>query len=270
MTETIIKKEKSQRDARIAIMCCDDPHHFYLINQLKQHFNIAGIVLEPNRNQMAWLWKKKRYQLWLYRRYHSWRRRIIGHSKHRKAFFPVEFNIKELDIPVQEVFNINDKASAHFLNKIEPDITIVCGTMYVGRRARKAGNVIINLHGGVLPDYKGNQCIFFALYEKNYDKIGATIHLVSEQLDGGSIIEIIRPEIESKDNDETLYAKSLKLCVDALVQLLQKYDQGYSIIAKVQEPSNKKTYSHRHRTPLVEIRHYLNRFFHPMKTRKLS
>lgn len=259
MTSTIIKKEDTKRAARVAIMCCDDPHHFYLIQQLQQNFQVVGVVMEPNKNQMNWLWKKKRYKLWMYRKYHSKRRRWMGHSAHRKQFFEMDFDLQKITIPVQNVYNINDRATATFLNEIKPDITIVCGTMFVGKRAREAGQTIINLHGGVLPEYKGNQCIFFALYEKNYEKVGATIHLVTEELDGGAIIEIVQPEIMQGDNDETLYAKSLKLCVDQLKKLLHEYENGKDIIAVSQPLSNKKTFSHKDRTPWVELKYYWSR-----------
>ena len=116
----------------------------------------------------------------------------------------------------------------------------------------------INLHGGVLPAYKGNQCIFFAMYEKNYDKVGATIHLVTGKLDGGSIIKVVRPTMTPEDNDETMYAKSLKLCIEELVEMLQSYERGEEIIAKMQGSSTKKTFSHKDRTPWVEIQYALD------------
>ena len=256
----IIKKKNVNQPAKIAVLCCDAPHHFYLLDQLHQHFPLSGIVMESDKNQMDWLWKKKRYKLWLARFYHGKRRKLLGHSKHRKQFFPKTFDLNQSAIPTHYAFNINERATAAFLNQIKPDITIVCGTMYIGKRVRKAGNTVINLHGGVLPEYKGNQCVFFALHEQNFDKIGATIHLVTDVLDGGFMISIVKPNINSSDNDETLYAKSSKLCIEALIRLLHKYVDGEALVALKQPLSDKKTFSHRDRTPWVDLKHLIARW----------
>ena len=260
MSTINIQKKNPDTPVKLAILCCDSPQHFDLIERLHKEFEVQGVVMETDKNQMDWLWKKGRYKLWFYRRYHSIRRRWMGHSAHRKSFFPTTFDLETSGIPTHYAFNINERATAKFLKKIKPDITIVCGTMYVGKRARKAGNNIINLHGGVLPEYKGNQCIFFALHEKAYDKIGATIHLVTEVLDGGSVISIVKPQITPNDNDETLYAKSIKLCILKLIDLLKTYDSGESLTAHSQPPSKKKTFSHKDRTPWVELKHAIDRW----------
>ncbi|MFK7949090.1 MAG: formyltransferase family protein [Saprospiraceae bacterium] len=260
MSEIIIEKNNPESPTKIAVLCCDGANHFYLLEQLSQHFSIAAVVMETDENQLKWLWKKKRYSLWFSRLYHQKRRQLMGHSAHRKRFFPKSFNLAESNIPTYYPFNINERGVSKFLKTIEPDITIVCGTMFVGKRTRKASNTIINIHGGVLPEYKGNQCIFFALHEKNFDKIGSTLHLVTEVLDGGSVISVVKPEIVAGDNDETLYAKSTKLCIEELVRLLHLYEKGEKLIAKSQPINDKKTFSHRDRTPWVELKHTFDRW----------
>ena len=259
MSDTFLKKENVAQPARIAVLCCDAPLHFYLISQLQQHFQLCGVVIESDQNQMDWLWKKRRYKLWLARKYHGIRRRWMGGRAFMKKFFRTDFDMQSLSVPVKQAFNINDQETVGFLNDIQPDITIVCGTMFIGKRVRTAGNSLINLHGGVLPDYKGNQCIFFAFYQGNYDKIGATIHLVTGELDGGGIIDVIKPAIHPDDNDESLYAKALKGCIAELIDVLQRYDAGESIAIQTQPAGNEKVWSHRDRTIMVEIRHHLNR-----------
>ena len=46
---------------------------------------------------------------------------------------------------------------------------------------------------------RGTDCNFWALYDGNFDKVGATIHLLSSKLDGGKIIEHAYPNKKYKD-----------------------------------------------------------------------
>ena len=260
MDNFFIRKSSKEEPLKIAVLCCDDPNNFYLIHQLQQHFKIVGLIIETSNNQMNWLKMKKRYKLWLYRFYHGKRRRLSGDSAFRKQFFSAELDFENMDFPIEYPLNINDKSNATFLKKMKPDLTVCCGTMYIGKRLTAASNCLINLHGGILPEYKGNQCTFFALYEKNYDKVGMTMHLVSAKLDGGDMIAQVKPEVLPTDNDEMLYCKTFKLCVEKLLSIIKRFENGEKIILIKQEESDKKTFSHCDRTPLVEMKWFFDRW----------
>jgi methionyl-tRNA formyltransferase len=58
----------------------------------------------------------------------------------------------------------------------QPELTIVSGTEYIGRKLIDRAGLMINLNTGHLPEYKGNHCIFFALYDGAVDKVAATLH----------------------------------------------------------------------------------------------
>jgi len=52
----------------------------------------------------------------------------------------------------------------------------------------------INLHMGISPFFKGAACNFWAQYFGKSEFVGATIHYLSSDLDGGPIIERVVPE----------------------------------------------------------------------------
>ena len=52
----------------------------------------------------------------------------------------------------------------------------------------------INLHMGLSPFFKGSACNFWAQYLGRSEFIGATIHYLSSQIDGGAIIERTIPK----------------------------------------------------------------------------
>ena len=51
---------------------------------------------------------------------------------------------------------------------------------------REFKNKVVNIHPGILPKYRGSCCVEWALY--NGDKVGNTLHLMSEEYDEGPII----------------------------------------------------------------------------------
>jgi methionyl-tRNA formyltransferase len=49
-------------------------------------------------------------------------------------------------------------------------------------------NRAINIHMGISPYYRGSSCNFWAIYDGNPDLVGATVHLLSRNLDSGPML----------------------------------------------------------------------------------
>lgn len=91
--------------------------------------------------------------------------------------------------PDLTVASLNCREVWEAVEKWQPELTIVSGTKYIGRKLTERAGLMINLHIGHLPEYKGNHCIFFALYDGAVDKVSATLHQLTLQLDGGDILD---------------------------------------------------------------------------------
>ena len=96
-------------------------------------------------------------------------------------------NIKTLPILSGEL----NKLPLSYLNDfLKSDIYIIFGSSYIKGELvdflvkQKA----INIHAGVSPYYRGNDCNFWALYDDNPHLVGSTIHLLSKELDGGPML----------------------------------------------------------------------------------
>ncbi|BDD05666.1 formyl transferase [Aureibacter tunicatorum] len=247
---------------KIAVLCGDSAQHAYLIEQLSQYFSIVGVVIETDNAQMKKLWGKKRYRLWLYRHYHSIKRKWNGDALARRKFFQ-ESNLSKAsteEIPTLMPECVNAPIVATTLREWQADIIISSGVMFIGKKVRNASAPIINLHTGVLPYYKGNQCIFFAMYNNEFDKIGTTLHLVTDKLDGGDVISIAKPEVLANDNDEALYAKSAKSGISRLIEVLNVLNSQGQIELSKQDDAG-KMYSHMDRTPWVDMKYYFKKKF---------
>ena len=89
------------------------------------------------------------------------------------------------------VQNEINNCSIDFLsNFLKSDLYIVCGSSWLKGKLAKflIKNKAINIHMGISPFYRGSDCNFWALFEKKYNLIGATIHYISNELDQGPIL----------------------------------------------------------------------------------
>jgi folate-dependent phosphoribosylglycinamide formyltransferase PurN len=71
--------------------------------------------------------------------------------------------------------------------------------------------VFINMHAGITPKYRGAHGAYWALYNKDRENAGVTIHLVDEGIDTGNIIYQSVVPITEKDNFATY--PTLQTCV---------------------------------------------------------
>lgn len=79
---------------------------------------------------------------------------------------------------------------------------------------------IFNIHGGILPEYRGSYCNINALIN-NETEYGVTLHYISEGVDTGDVVAIKKFKISEDDTGFTLYKKSEKLCYDILKENIQ-------------------------------------------------
>lgn len=104
-----------------------------------------------------------------------------------------------------------DRQLAQTLDEFKPDLVLLAGFMRVLTPAfvNAWRGRLINIHPSLLPAYPGLHTHRRALQERA--KVhGATVHFVTEQLDGGpSIVQAAVPVFES-DSEESLAARVLQ------------------------------------------------------------
>lgn len=141
-----------------------------------------------------------------------------------------------------ETDNINGPRVIEILNKISPDLIVVTGTGKLKKEtygiAKKGA---INLHSGILPYYRGADSEFWALYNGDMDKIGVTIHFVSDELDGGDIIVEARQGVAAGDDHKTLRMKNLVLGAEKIVEAIRLIEKG-DLKARKQDNAEARTY----------------------------
>ena len=101
-----------------------------------------------------------------------------------------------------------DQALAVLIAATQPDLVVLAGFMRIIGRAvlEPFRGMLINLHPSLLPLYRGTDTYRRAI-EAGDRQHGASIHFVTEELDGGPVISQVVIPIEAGDCPQSLAAR---------------------------------------------------------------
>ena len=238
---------------KLLLLCSDGPQHAYLRARLSQTFPGFRCIVETNDGQMRHLAAKGRYTEARYMRYHQFRRSVLGYASERRRYFDRLMPERSpLEAPDLVVDSLNCQEVWHAVEQWQPELTIVSGTKYIGRKLNERAGLMLNLHMGHLPEYKGNHCIFFAIYDCAADKVAATLHQLTPQLDGGNILEVVRPTVLPSDSEDMMYSRCLHMAIDRSAELAQRYFTEGKLESSPQKGEG-QMFRHCDRTPTKEL-----------------
>lgn len=165
---------------------------------------------------------------------------VGSHRKKRKDINPMRVSAEKFDLPIFDPPSVNDPDFLPTLQQLEADLFVVCD--YGRILSRKVLSVAplggINLHGSLLPKYRGAAPINWALYHGDSCTGNTVIHM-TPKLDGGPILETTELKIGPEDNAITVEEKLSQLGPAAVlrcIELLENWD-GESKIGETQDQS---------------------------------
>ena len=99
-----------------------------------------------------------------------------------------------LGVPISETALINTDETRRLFRSAQADLGISLGNRYIARSVYSIPRFgMINVHGEVLPWFRGAQSIIWPIYE-DISHTGFTIHQINENIDRGNILyQDIRP-----------------------------------------------------------------------------
>jgi folate-dependent phosphoribosylglycinamide formyltransferase PurN len=113
-------------------------------------------------------------------------------------FFKKKNDLKKFKIPIYFVNSHNDKDTQKILKKNKIEYLYNAGTYNkISSQIIKKVKGIVNIHPGILPNYKGCCCPEWSLY--NGDPVGLTAHFMNEVYDSGPIITRKYLKFKKKD-----------------------------------------------------------------------
>jgi hypothetical protein len=138
------------------------------------------------------------------------------------------------------IASLNSQDARAFLEQQRYDIVVAIATSILQEATlRLAGHGFINIHPGILPQYRGIGN-FWAVAHGDHENIGYTVHWMTPAIDKGAIICQGRLGSDVKGLWEMNY-RALRLAVDELGQII---NAGKVLDARVEvDESNSRYYS---------------------------
>jgi methionyl-tRNA formyltransferase len=214
---------------RLMILCGRSARHLHVANALCRAGEVLAIVQETGGE---WNLKKTLKKLRpdrLFRKVWRWlrdRRRYSGNPE-AKFFFPDRE--PRLDHPelVHEVPHINHPEVVKLARELKPDLICVFGTSLIRGELLKQGRLgMVNLHGGLSPEYRGADCTFWALYNGEPDKVGCTLHYIDAGIDTGRLIAHVSPEVRAGDSELELFWRAVQDSAEVYAEAVARLARG--------------------------------------------
>jgi methionyl-tRNA formyltransferase len=124
-------------------------------------------------------------------------------------------------------------------------VVVISGTRIIGSNVLTAiGTVVINMHAGITPRYRGTHGAYWALAEGHPEHAGVTVHVVDRGIDTGGIVAqtIVHPTGE--DSFVTLPYLQLEAGLPLLVEATAAALRGQLATIPSLDPAESKLWFH--------------------------
>lgn len=136
---------------------------------------------------------------------------------------PVKKAAVQLNLPVFQPEKLSGSQALADLIALQPDliVTAAYGQFLPTKLLEAAKIAAINVHGSLLPKYRGGAPIQYAVLNGD-SEIGITIMHMAKKMDAGDMIEQARIPIESSDDTGSLFDKLSYVGRDLLLKTLPR------------------------------------------------
>jgi len=225
---------------KVFIFSQDEPFflpRFFETILRKRAENIEGIVLlsllPPGANRLQSV--KKIYNVYgpctFFRQGMSVVKFRILDRLNRLRLAPRKYSVtaiaQKYGIPVYRPDNINSEDFRSFLKEREVDLILSASATQIFKSELLAIPKLgaVNLHGGMLPRYRGMMPSFWAMLN-NEEYVGVTVHYMTAKLDDGDIILQEKLEILSTDTLASLISRSKALGAELMLKAMGLIENG--------------------------------------------
>lgn len=194
----------------IVILSTLTDHHIYFINRIIQEFSVKAIFFETlhltPRFPVGPLFEDKE---------------ISFEKDHFFVDVPSEL---PKEIPIHKIPTVNHPGIAEHIASYKADLGIVfgCGKIKPNiLNTTKDG--LINLHRGTAEEYRGLDSDLWAIYHKDFENIGVTIHKVEEKLDTGDVLKYKNIKLKRGMKIHQIRHDTTVLATDLVLEILREY-----------------------------------------------
>jgi methionyl-tRNA formyltransferase len=228
--------------------------HNYFLNQLCANFELSAIFIEKNRYPDPTFNSSKERE--------AWNDFFINRTKTEESLFRLSKCNKVQNNPhnfIVEEGCLNDNKTIKLINKFNPSLIIIFGTSLLGSKYLDLyPKQILNLHVGLPQYYRGSSCNFWPIYNLEPQLLGATIHYVTNKIDGGNILTQDSIELYKNDSQFVLMTKPIILGTKLMVEAI-KYN-SVNLVKHKHIQSNGKLYQIKDFDPkaIIYVNHHIS------------
>ena len=220
--------------SKIVLITGCAPEHCFVANTLASAFPIDAILIDAGapvsrkkriqklrRHTPAQFVSRALLKLWM---------RLLKDEEKRQADIVSVLGQESLGhrFETRTVPGINSQHSIETLRNLAPDILLLYGVSIAGREVLRSAKVTLNLHTGIAPQYRGTNCAFWPIYNGEPERIGATVHLCTEHVDGGAILAQERAPLKREDNSiHKVFARAVATGAALYPKAIEAFQHGY-------------------------------------------
>lgn len=176
------------------------------LQALIDHHEVIGVVTQPDKQK--------------------------GRGK-KVQFPPVKDKAVEYDLPVYQPQRARDDEFVSVLKELNPDVIVVVA--YGQILPESILNIpkygCINVHGSLLPKYRGAAPIQWAVLDGE-KTTGITTMYMEKGLDTGDMIDKVELELDAKETAGTLHDKLMEVGANLLIETLEKLENNTAVRTK--------------------------------------
>lgn len=222
-------------------------HLNYFVNRIAQDHDLALVIRENSRSNLLQKIIKKGILKSISIIIRHFRQRNKIRAEYDRVMGDQWQEMKG-GVPLETVTDINSPEVVALLDRIQPDLVIVQGTTLIRNKTLEGIPLVLNLHWGLSPYYKGSYCTEWAMLQHDLCNIGFTIHKISSKIDGGDILTQGRPEIEETDTANSINMKLTRAGATAMSSVISLLKTGRQLQYSRQDASQGSLYLTRHWT----------------------
>ncbi len=200
--------------------------HQYFFAKLLQNFNIVGVIeyersLVQAPKQSISSFKEEDLAIE--------KKHLENLRFKEEEYFKDEVNkLDKTNLNIKKVTDmkeLNSSAIIDWVEKLDSDVMIDYGS---GILSDSFLNVLpkwkINLHGGLSPYFKGSATLLWPFYMQQPELAGVTFHFLSKNIDGGEILQHVRPLILEQDSVSDIGCRAIVEASEVAIILLEKLE----------------------------------------------
>lgn len=173
---------------------------------------------------------------------------------------------ESLEVVTIQEGDINRRPGFTLLEDLEPDVLITCGSPVLrGELIRIPRKAAFNIHYGVAPEYRGNDTLFWPMLYGDFERVGGSIHHLSERVDRGNLLAIIRPKLRPRDGLLNVEHKLTLLFSEVVLELLDSVYGADAVPRGLPQGEGGRSFRKRERTPLKRLEYHTRRMLGLLK-----